>query len=180
MNVAMAIVVLLRTYVFNLPYDYLLLYTASILIVIHLIWFDFDFDLIWNEKQTYLSIEPWASNVTISLPLAITLTLNFQTQLYILFYISDKMARLPRNEKQTYRLNARPQIFAYNQFYILPYIIFQVQICKKKKSICLQILGKWSDIFNALTIILKDMSIWILMKLKLCKLNFAYYRGHRT
>ena len=64
-----------------------------------------------NEKQTYQLIsraQIWPSVLT----LAMTLTLNFQGQIWNFLYISQpKVVRLPRNEKQTYRLNSRPPMW---------------------------------------------------------------------
>ena len=42
----------------------------------------------------------------------ITLTFNFQGQIWNLLYLSQKLGRLPRNEKQTYRSNSRPQMWS--------------------------------------------------------------------
>ena len=58
-----------------------------------------------NEKQTYRlnsRAQMWPSGLT----LAMTLTFNFQGQIYNLLYLSQKW-----NEKQTYRLNSRPQMW---------------------------------------------------------------------
>ena len=63
------------------------------------------------KRKANISIELYGSNVTIGLTLAMTLTLNFSRS-NIEFAISQpKMVRLPRNEKQTYRLNSRPQMW---------------------------------------------------------------------
>ena len=99
----------------------------------------------WNEKQTYWlnsRAQMWPSG----LPLAMTLTLNFQGQIWNLLYLSQKWSdchgtkskridwtlglkcdyqvlpwpwpwpwifkvRLPWNEKQTYWLNSRAQMW---------------------------------------------------------------------
>ena len=55
------------------------------------------------SRKTNLSIEFWASNVTIRFDLGYNLDLEFAVS-------QPKMVSLPRNEKQTYRLNSRPQM----------------------------------------------------------------------
>ena len=65
-----------------------------------------------NEKQTLASIELYASNVTIRFDLGHDLDLDLElSRSNMEFAISQsKMVPLPRNEKQTYRLNSRPQM----------------------------------------------------------------------
>ena len=65
-----------------------------------------------NEKQTHRmnsrpQMWPWG------LTLAMTLTLNLQGQIWILFISQPKMALLPWNEKQTYRLISRSQMWIF-------------------------------------------------------------------
>ena len=63
-----------------------------------------------NEEQTHrLKCRPqvWPSGLT----LAMTLTLNFQGQIWNLLYLNKKMVRSPQNEKQTYQLISRHQLW---------------------------------------------------------------------
>ena len=68
--------------------------------------------MVWlpqNEKQTYrLNCRPqmWPSGFT----LAMTLTLNFQGQIWNLLLSQPKVVWLPQNEKQTNKLNSRPEM----------------------------------------------------------------------
>ena len=64
-----------------------------------------------TKRKANISIELWASNVTIRFDLGHDLDLELSRS-NIEFAISQpKMVQLPRNEKQTYRLNVRPQIW---------------------------------------------------------------------
>ena len=49
----------------------------------------------------------WPSGLT----LAMRFTLNFQGQIWNLLYLNQKKVRLPRNEKQTYRMNSTSQMW---------------------------------------------------------------------
>ena len=63
-----------------------------------------------KEKQTYRlnsRAQMWPSRLT----LAMTLTLNFQGQIWNILYLSQKWSDCHENEKQTYRLNSRPQMW---------------------------------------------------------------------
>ena len=67
--------------------------------------------LIATKPEANISIELWGSNVTNGFDLGHDLDLEFSRS-NIEFAISQlKMVRLPRNEKQTYRLNSRPQMW---------------------------------------------------------------------
>ena len=67
--------------------------------------------LIATKRKSNISIELKASNMTIKFDLGHDLDLEFSRS-NIEFAISQpKMARLPRNEKQTYRLNSMPQMW---------------------------------------------------------------------
>ena len=64
-----------------------------------------------TKQKANISIEPYGSNETIGFDLDHDLDLNF-SRWNIEFAISQpKMVRLPRNEKQTYRLNSRAQMW---------------------------------------------------------------------
>ena len=66
--------------------------------------------LIASKRKANISIERKASNVTIRFDLGHDLDLDFSRS-NMEFAISEpKVVRLPRNEKQTYRLNSRPQM----------------------------------------------------------------------
>ena len=68
-------------------------------------------DPIATKRKANISIESWASNMTIRFDLGHDLDLEFPRS-NIEFAISQpKMVRLPRNEMQTYRLSFRPQIW---------------------------------------------------------------------
>ena len=58
-----------------------------------------------------------------------TLTLNFQGQIWNLLYL-PQMIRLPRNKKQTYRLNSKPQMWPSDLTLAMTLTLnFQGQIC---------------------------------------------------
>ena len=64
-----------------------------------------------TKRKANISIELWGSNVTSGFDLGHDLDLEFSRS-NIEFAISQpKMVRLPRNEKQTYWLNSRPQMW---------------------------------------------------------------------
>ena len=64
-----------------------------------------------TKRKANISIELWGSNVTSGFDLGHDIDLEFSRS-NIQFAISQpKMVRLPRNEKQTYRLNSRPQMW---------------------------------------------------------------------
>ena len=64
-----------------------------------------------TKRKANTSIELWGSNVTRGFDLGHDLDLEFSRS-NIEFAISQpKMVRLPRNEKQTYWLNSRPQMW---------------------------------------------------------------------
>ena len=63
-----------------------------------------------NERQTYrLDARPqmWPSSLTLTM----TLTLNFQGQIWNLLYLSQKWSDCHKTKKQTYRMNSRPQMW---------------------------------------------------------------------
>ena len=65
-----------------------------------------------NEKQTYLlnsRAQMWPSGLTL------TLTLNFQGQIWNLLYLSQKWSDCHETKNQTYRLNSRPQMWPMSQ-----------------------------------------------------------------
>ena len=64
-----------------------------------------------TKRKANISIELWASNVTIRFDLGLDLNLEFSRSNLEFAISQPKMVRLPRNEKQTYRLNSRPQIW---------------------------------------------------------------------
>ena len=64
-----------------------------------------------TKQNANISIELWASNVTIRFDLGHDLDLEFSRSNMELAISQPKMARLPSNEKQTYRLNFRPQMW---------------------------------------------------------------------
>ena len=67
--------------------------------------------LIATKRKANIAIELWGSNVTSGFDLGHDLDLEFSRS-NIEFAISQpKMVRLPRNEKQTYWLNSRPQMW---------------------------------------------------------------------
>ena len=64
-----------------------------------------------TKRKANIAIELWGSNVTSGFDLGHDLDLEFSRS-NIEFAISQpKMVRLPRNEKQTYWLNSRPQMW---------------------------------------------------------------------
>ena len=64
-----------------------------------------------TKRKANIWIELWGSNVTSGFDLGHDLDLEFSRS-NIEFAISQpKMVRLPRNEKQSYRLNSRPQMW---------------------------------------------------------------------
>ena len=72
--------------------------------------------MVWlpqNEKQTYQLNYRWvmASNVTIGCSLGHDLDLEFSRSIMEFVISQPKLVRLSRNEKQTYWLNSRPQIW---------------------------------------------------------------------
>ena len=90
-----------------------------------------------NEKQTNILIELWASNVTISFDHGHDHDLGFSRSNVEFAMYHPKMVRLPRNKKQTYRLNSRPQMWPSGMTLTLN---FQGQI-----SNLLYLSQKWSD-----------------------------------
>ena len=64
-----------------------------------------------TKQNANISIELWASNVTIRFDLGHDLDLEFSRSNMELAISQPKMARLPWNEKQTYRLNFRHQMW---------------------------------------------------------------------
>ena len=92
-----------------------------------------------NEKQTYRLIsrpQMWPSGLTLDM----TLTLNFQGQIWNSLYLS-KMVWLPRNEMQTYRLISRPQMWPSSLTLDMTLTLnFQGQIWNS-----LYLSQKWSD-----------------------------------
>ena len=79
----------------------------------------------------------WSSGLT----LAMTLTLNFQGQIWNLLYLSQKWCNLPRNEKKTYRLISRPQMWPSGLTLAMTLTLnFQSQIWN-----WLYLCQKWSD-----------------------------------
>ena len=96
-----------------------------------------------NEKQTLASIELYASNVTIRFDLGHDLDLDLElSRSNMEFAISQsKMVPLPRNEKQTYRLNSRPQMWPSDFTLAMTLTLkFQGQIWN-----LLYLKQKWSD-----------------------------------
>ena len=63
-----------------------------------------------NEKQTY-RLHSRAQMWPLGLTLAMTLTLNFQSQIQNLLYLSQKWYDCHKNEKHTYQLNSRAQMW---------------------------------------------------------------------
>ena len=68
-------------------------------------------DPIATKQNANILIEIWASNVTIRFDLGHDLDLEFSRSNMELAISQPKMVRLPWNEKQTYRLNFRPQMW---------------------------------------------------------------------
>ena len=66
--------------------------------------------MIAMERKANISIELKASNVTIRFDLGHDLDLEFSRSNMEFAIFQPKVVRLPRNEKQTYRLNFRPQM----------------------------------------------------------------------
>ena len=70
--------------------------------------------LIATKWKANISIELWASNVTIGFDLDHDLDLEFSRSSMEFAISQSKMVRLPRNEKQTYRLNSRLQMWPWD------------------------------------------------------------------
>ena len=64
-----------------------------------------------TKQKSNISIELWASNVTIGFDLGHVLGLEFSRSNMEFAISQPEMVRLPRNEKYTYWLNSRPQIW---------------------------------------------------------------------
>ena len=71
---------------------------------------ELDVSLIAAKRKTNISIEFQASNVTLRSDVGHDLDLEFFRSNMELAIFQPKMVRVPRNEKQTYRLNFRPQM----------------------------------------------------------------------
>ena len=67
--------------------------------------------LIATKQNANISIELWASNVTIGFDLGCDLDLEFSRSNMELVISQPKMVRLSQNEKQTYQLKLRPQMW---------------------------------------------------------------------
>ena len=67
--------------------------------------------LITTKRKENITIKLWASNVTIGFDLGHALDLEFSRPNMKFAISQPKMARLPRIEKQTYRLKSMPQMW---------------------------------------------------------------------
>ena len=102
------------------PIDYLIRFWSIFVVTLTLsfqgqIWNLLYLSQKWSDchetKSKHISIELWASNVTIEFDLGHDLDLEF-SRTNMEFAISQpKMVWLPQNEKQIYRLNSRPQMW---------------------------------------------------------------------
>ena len=93
------------------------------------------------KQKANISIGLWASNVTIRFDLGYDLDLEFSRSNTEFAISQPKMVQLPRNEKQTYRLNSRPQMWPSALTLAMTLtLIFQGQICN-----FLYLSPKWSD-----------------------------------
>ena len=89
---------------------------------------------------------PWPTDYLIRFGsiLVVTLTLNFQSQIWNLLYLSQKRVRLPRNEKQTHRLNPGTQMWPSDLTLAITLTLnFQSQIWN-----LLYLNEKWSDCYE--------------------------------
>ena len=97
-----------------------------------------------TKQKAYTSIEIWASNVTYTFDLGHDLDLEFSRSNTEFAISHPKFVWLPRNKKQTYRWNSRPQMWpSPNSPLILAMtltLIFQGQIWN-----LLYLSPKWSD-----------------------------------
>ena len=64
-----------------------------------------------RNKKTNISTELWASNVIIGFDLDHDLDLDFSRSNMEFTISRQKMVRLPRNKKESYRLNSKPQMW---------------------------------------------------------------------
>ena len=67
-----------------------------------------------TKRKANISIQLWASNVTIGFDLGHDIDLEFSRSNMEFAISQQNMVRLPRNEKQTYRLKFRPQMWLYS------------------------------------------------------------------
>ena len=64
-----------------------------------------------TKRKANISIKLWVSNVTIGFDLGHDIDLEFSRSNMECPISQPKVVRLPQNEKQTYRLNSRPQMW---------------------------------------------------------------------
>ena len=94
-----------------------------------------------TKQKAKISIELYAPNVTIGFDLGHDLDLEFSRSNMEFAKTQPKMNRLPRNEKQTYRLNSRPRMCPSDLILAMTLTLnFQGQIWK-----FLYLSQKWSD-----------------------------------
>ena len=94
-----------------------------------------------TKRKANISIDLKTSNVTIGFDLGHDLDLSFSRSNVELAISQPKMVRLPRNEKQTYQLNPRPQMWPSDLTLALTLTLnFQGQIWN-----LLYLNQKWSD-----------------------------------
>ena len=93
------------------------------------------------KRKANISIEFWASNVTVGFDLGHDLDLQFSRSNMEFAISQPKMVRLPRNEKQTYCLKPRPQMWPLGLTLAMTLTLnFQGQIWN-----LLYLSQKWSD-----------------------------------